>query len=86
MEQFRKGKKAPKGQESPGAYRMGTFWKIHFIYPPEVEMNDAYLPKVAPVVHRIFPLNFIPRSSFLELLIGPLIFVASLVMAFTPFF
>jgi hypothetical protein len=30
-------KKGSKGmQESPGAYRMGIFWKIHFINPPEV--------------------------------------------------
>jgi hypothetical protein len=32
-----KPKKAPKGQKSPGAYRMGIFWKIHFINPPEVQ-------------------------------------------------
>jgi hypothetical protein len=39
-------KKGSKGmQESPGAYRMGIFWKIHIINPPEVRGQDIRLKR-----------------------------------------
>jgi hypothetical protein len=39
-------KKGSKGiQESPGAYHMGIFWKIHFINPPEVRGQVVRLKK-----------------------------------------
>jgi hypothetical protein len=38
-----KNEKGPKGILPPGAYRMGIFWKFHFINPPEVRRQVVKL-------------------------------------------
>jgi hypothetical protein len=38
-----KSRKPPKGIEPPWRLHIGTFWKIHFIGPPEVQAQGVRL-------------------------------------------